>query len=68
MKIRVCYTTEVDDRYRRAIRHYYGETGLASRKEVQNWLRTYGSSCDADVLDDLDKADKASGNQRGKGE
>ena len=55
MKVRVCYTIAVDDLYRRAIRHFYGGEGLATREEVQSWNRQYGSSCVADILDDLKK-------------
>jgi hypothetical protein len=53
MKVRVSYTVEVDDDYRRAIRLYYGEPGLASRAEVVQWLRSYGDSMDVDVMQAL---------------
>ena len=55
MKVRVCYTVEVDDEYRRAISHHYGREGLASRKEVQAWLTRYGTSADDDITDELRK-------------
>lgn len=29
MKVRICYTVEVDDDYRRGINEYYGDAGLA---------------------------------------
>lgn len=54
VKVHVDYTIDVDDNYRRAIRRYYGESGLATRDEVRNWLKTYGSSMDTDIMRDLD--------------
>ena len=50
MKVRVAYTTEVDDRYRRAIRRFYGKDGLATRAEVKHWLEMYGSSEDDNLM------------------
>ncbi len=50
MKVRICYTIEVDDEYRRAVRSYYGDNGKASREELVNWFKTYGESMNADVL------------------
>ncbi len=46
MKIRVSYTITVDDEYRRAIRAFYGQDGLATRAEVAAWAKQYGSSED----------------------
>ena len=46
MKIRVAYTVDVPDDWRRAIRAFYGQEGLATRAECVQWLRTYGSSED----------------------
>jgi hypothetical protein len=56
MKVRIDYTTDVDDDYRRAINLYYGKPGLATRKEVQNWIERYGSSEDDNLMHDLQKA------------
>jgi hypothetical protein len=49
MKIRVRYTVEVDDGYRAAVRHYYGQTGLATRQELQQWFQEYGDTQDDDL-------------------
>ena len=50
MKVRVAYTVDVDDHYRRAINDYYGRPGLASREEVVQWLKNYGDSMDMDMF------------------
>lgn len=44
MKVRVSYTVEVDDKFRRAIREYYGQDGLASRKDIQAWYEEWGNT------------------------
>lgn len=49
MKVRVTYTTEVPEWWRRAIRCHYGLAGLASREEIVSWLKTYGTSMDDDL-------------------
>lgn len=56
MKVRVNYTIEADDDYRRAINLFFGRPGLASLVDVQNWLRNYGSSEDEDIMRDLEHA------------
>ena len=56
MKIKVEYTVEVTDDYRRAIRMFYGQPGLASREEVRRWMERYGSSGDDDLMHDLANA------------
>ena len=58
MKVRVAYTTEVDDRYRRAIRRFYGKDGLATRAEVKHWLEMYGSSEDDNLMYDEQQAEE----------
>lgn len=50
VKVRVAYTTEVSDDYRRAINLYYGKPGLASRAEVRKWLEGHGSSEDDNLM------------------
>ncbi len=50
MRVRVTYTVDVTDDYRRAIRAYYGLDGLATRAEVQQWLWNYGNSMDDDLM------------------
>jgi hypothetical protein len=59
VKVRVAYTTTVDDAYRRAIRRHYGQPGLATRAEVQAWLRTYGSSEDENLMWDAQEDEAA---------
>lgn len=47
--VRVAYTVEVTDSLRRAIRAFYGKQGLASRAEVVDWFKDYGSSMNDDL-------------------
>lgn len=49
MKVRINYTVEVDDVFRREINRWYGRPGLASREEVKRWFEAYGSSMDDDL-------------------
>lgn len=56
MRVRVAYTVDVSDDYRRAINLFYGKPGLASRDDVKNWLKSYGSSGDDDLMFDLANA------------
>jgi hypothetical protein len=58
MKVRVAYTVDVGDDYRRAINHYYGRAGLATRSEVRDWLTVHGSANDDDLMSELDAADE----------
>lgn len=57
MRVRVAYTTEVSDDYRRAIRLHYGKPGLATRAEVKRWLEAHGSAEDDDLMFDLQNAE-----------
>ena len=56
MKVHVSYTVTVDDFYRRAIRHHYGQEGLATRDEVKRWFEANGAAQDDDVTHDLQMA------------
>lgn len=49
MKVLIEYVVNVDDDYRRAIRRYYGKTGLATRVEIQEWFKNYGESMNTDL-------------------
>lgn len=49
LRVRVAYTITASPEYRRAIRRFYGQDGLASRDEVRRWLEAYGSSMDDDL-------------------
>ena len=49
MIVKIVYTVEVDDDIRRRIKAHYGEKGLATRKEIQNWFWMYGQSMNDDL-------------------
>lgn len=51
MKVRVSYTTEWTDYQRRVLRAYYGESGLASRAEIQTFLRKNGEDGGVSFVD-----------------
>lgn len=50
MKVRVCYTVDVDDDFRRRLRAYFGQEGLATREEIREWYEQRGSQDDDDML------------------
>lgn len=54
MKVRISYVVEVDDTIRRAMRHYYGQNGLATRDEIKQWYEQNGGTLDDDALAELD--------------
>lgn len=49
MRVRISYTVEVDDDFRREINNFYGQEGLASREEVKRWFEQYGESMNDDL-------------------
>lgn len=49
MRVRITYTVEVDDGFRRAINAWYGRPGLATREEVRSWYEANGHSMDEDL-------------------
>lgn len=54
MKVRVCYTTEVDEQLRLAIGYQWGHERPATRAEIQEWFRQNGcENCD-DILSDYE--------------
>jgi hypothetical protein len=55
MKVRVNYTIEVCDDFRRALNFRYGRPGLATRKEVKEHCIEYGTSIDNDIMYEWDK-------------
>ena len=55
MKVRVQYTVNVSEDYRRAINLHYGLPGLADRARVRGWLEAYGRSEDENLMWDLDQ-------------
>jgi len=58
MKVRISYTVEVNDRFRRAIQHRYGEEGLATRKEIKRWFEVFGDTETENALWDLEQFEK----------
>lgn len=50
MKVRVAYTIDVDDEYRLALAHHFGQHGKASRKDVAEYQAENGSANDSDLL------------------
>ena len=55
MKVRIAYTVEVDDDFRRAVADWYGRSGLATRDEIKRWYEANGRSLD----DDFSQTDEA---------
>lgn len=49
MKVRICYTVDVNDDVRLGIRAHTGEPGKASRGEIQDFYRSYGATMDDDL-------------------
>ncbi len=49
MKVRVSYTVEVDDSFRREINAWYGLPGLATREGVRRWFQAHGASMNDDL-------------------
>jgi len=47
VKVRVSYTVEVTDAWRRAYRASIGHKGLATREEVQGWFEQFGTRDEA---------------------
>ncbi len=58
MKVRIDYTTEVPDIYRRAINLHYGRPGLASRDEIKQWYESHGTSADDNLMLELEREEE----------
>ena len=50
MKVRIMYSVDVGDDIRESINRWYGQPGLASRQDVRDWYRTYGTAMDDDLM------------------
>jgi len=50
MRVKIEYVIDASDEIRRGIRLHYGESGLATRKEIQSWYSNVGDSMDGDLL------------------
>ena len=57
MRVHICYTIEVDDRYRRALNQRYGKSGLADRRELKQHFEQHGGTLDDDLESDLQDAE-----------
>lgn len=55
MRVRVSYTVEVPDWFRREINRYYGKPGIATREEVKFWFEMFGTSMDDDLASQADE-------------
>lgn len=55
MKVRVSYTIEVDDDFRRAINQYHGDPGKASREIVKMWFIQYGQTMNDDLMESIEE-------------
>lgn len=51
MKVKISYTVDVDNDFRRRINAYYGKDGLATREEVQQWYYMHGQNMNDDLND-----------------
>ena len=54
MRVRITYTVDVETDFRRAIRNWHGEKGLATRREIQEWFELYGASMNDDLMVQLE--------------
>lgn len=52
MKVRITYTAEVPDDYRRALALERGSTDgrMATRQELKDWFWLYGQTMDDDIM------------------
>ena len=49
MRVRIAYTVDVSDEFRREINRHYDRPGLANRDEVRDWYAAHGESMDGDL-------------------
>jgi hypothetical protein len=56
MKVRISYTVEVDDHFRRALAYHHGGSGMATREDVRRHFELHGSSEDDNLMWDYDQA------------
>ena len=47
-KVRVVF--EYDSKLARAVNAHFGQEGEATHAEMREWFRSYGESCDIDVI------------------
>lgn len=58
MRVRIEYSLEVTDGFRRAINEYHGEPGLAFREDVKNWFYVHGQSMNDDLMWTAEEANR----------
>lgn len=59
MRVRVNYTVDVDDEFRRALAQRTGTDGLATREQVRHWYERNGQGADDIVFaEDPEDADR----------
>lgn len=56
MRVKVCFTVDVDDEFRRALNSYYGKSGLATREEIRQHYETQSGSIDTDIINEFQEA------------
>lgn len=56
MRVRIAYTVDVDDDFRRAINVHYGKDGLATREDVKRWYESYGDSMNVDLMNEYEQS------------
>lgn len=54
MRVKISYIVDVSPGFRRAVRHYYGKAGIATREEIKEWFRAYGDSMDVTLVAEHD--------------
>ncbi len=59
MRVRIDYTLDVSDDFRRAINLYYGKPGLATRVDVRRWFMAHGESENDNLMYALQKEEEA---------
>ena len=58
MHVKISYTVDVDDFFRRAISHHIGKTHKATRKEIKQHFEAYGNSVNDDLVFEYSRAEE----------
>ena len=53
MKVRIEFTVEVPDEYRRILNAHHGRPGLASRQQLKDWYRGMGEDNGDALMGDM---------------
>jgi hypothetical protein len=54
VKVRISYTVDCDQHFRKALAARFGKPGLATRADIKSWYEQKGDLCDANLLYDFD--------------